>query len=330
MQPEALADDFAMHRVVEIARRLAIDGDQRHFAQVAPARHLSRADLGRNPRGLGFDFRRELVRQLVLAQRDLDLHARVGGVAQHLHDAGDRRAVAAGLLDDLGHDDLAMRRVAARVGGDQHVVMQPAIGRLDPADAVLQVKAPDDGGVGALQHLDDLAFDAPAPVDARLAHHDAVTVQHLRHLARIEEHVGLLVVADEKAEAVGMALHGAGHEVDLLGDAQGAAPVDDDLTGAGHGLEPPGEELDLVVGDGEALDQIFLLQRRALGFHHLQDEFPRWQGILVGRALALEKRVGLPQRHGGALAGTGGLQFFRRHGGGRKRSGWFDKARRSG
>ena len=43
-----------------------------------------------DPLGLCDGIRRELVRQLVLAQRDLDFHAGIGVVAEHLDDAPDR------------------------------------------------------------------------------------------------------------------------------------------------------------------------------------------------------------------------------------------------
>ena len=50
---------------------------------------------------------RELVRQVELAQRDLDLHAGIGVVAEHLGDAADRLRVRRRRLDELDGDDLA-------------------------------------------------------------------------------------------------------------------------------------------------------------------------------------------------------------------------------
>ena len=66
---------------------------------------------------------RELVRQIVLAQRDLDFHAGIGVIAQYLDDARDRLRVACGLRDDFRHDDLpcfarrGCRRAAPAIPG---------------------------------------------------------------------------------------------------------------------------------------------------------------------------------------------------------------------
>ena len=61
----------------------------------------------RQARRLPLRLLRELVRQVVLAQRDLDLHARIGVVAQHLLHARERLAMLRRLLDHLGDDDLS-------------------------------------------------------------------------------------------------------------------------------------------------------------------------------------------------------------------------------
>jgi hypothetical protein len=101
---------------------------------------------------------RELERQRVLAQRDLDLHARVGRAPEDLGDARDRLALAGRVLDDLDDDDVAgLARAAIRRGHDQVLRDAPVLGDDEP-HAALVVQAPDDLALRALEHLDDLAL----------------------------------------------------------------------------------------------------------------------------------------------------------------------------
>ena len=63
--------------------------------------------------------------------------------------------------------------------------------------------------------------------DPRRGH--AIAVQHLVHLARRQEQIVAAVVGNEKSETVGMALHRAGHEVELGDDAELALAIDEQL-----------------------------------------------------------------------------------------------------
>ena len=124
------------------------------------------------------------MRQIVLAQRDLDLHAGIRVAAQHLDDARDRLALRRRLLDDLDDDHVARFRAAALVVRHEQVLVDPAILGDDERDAALVVEAADDRAVRALQHVDDLPFGPAAPVDAGAPRGRAIAVQHLVHLAR--------------------------------------------------------------------------------------------------------------------------------------------------
>ena len=72
-------------------------------------------------------------------------------------------------------------------------------------------------------------------------------MQHLVHLARVQEEVVAAVVGHEEAEAVRMALHDADDEVELGDDAQLALAVGEDLAVALHRREPAVER---VARDG--------------------------------------------------------------------------------
>jgi len=118
---------LGVHSIVEVAGVLAIDGDQRHVAQVDPVGQIGIAHrLGQAARRL--DGRLvELVRHGELAHRDLDLHAGVVDCAQHFGHAAHRLHVALRLLDDLHHDHLAMLGTGRRTGRHQDVVLNALV-----------------------------------------------------------------------------------------------------------------------------------------------------------------------------------------------------------
>ena len=115
------------------------------------------------------------------------------------------------------------------------------------------MQPPDDGAVGPLEHVDDLAFRPAAPVDALAADRHAVAVQRLVHLALGQHDVGRAVVGPEEAEAVRVTLQDAGDEVELGRDEQLALAVDDDLAVALHRRETAGERFARAGVDRERL-----------------------------------------------------------------------------
>jgi hypothetical protein len=149
---------------------------------------------------------RELVRQVELAHRDLDLHARVGVMAEHLGDAADRLRVLARLRDQVDRHHLAGLGLAGLGRRHQDVVRDaPVLGR-EQQHAVLVVQAADDAAVRALEHFDHLADRAAAMIVAGGAHRGAVAMHELAHLRRRQEDRGAAFVGHQEAVAVGMAL----------------------------------------------------------------------------------------------------------------------------
>jgi len=211
---------LAVHRVVEVARVLAVDGDQRHVGEVDALPAVLRTDLVRQRprvRDAGFG---ELVRHAVLAHRDLDLHARVVDLAQHLLDAADRLPVEARRLGQFHHHHLAGLGEPGGALGDQDVLAVALVFRRDQPDAAFVQQAADDGRGRALDDLDDAPLGpAPAVVthDAR-AH--AVAVQHRAHFVRWQVDVGFAVVAHDVAVAVAVSLDDA---LDLIEQAGAVA-----------------------------------------------------------------------------------------------------------
>ena len=77
---------LAVHGVVEVARVLAVDGDERNVGEVDAVLPVGGADRVGQRRGLRQRRFGEDVRHFVLAHRDLDLHAGIVDLAEHFGD----------------------------------------------------------------------------------------------------------------------------------------------------------------------------------------------------------------------------------------------------
>ena len=180
-QAETFAFRSAEHRVVEILGGLSVDGDERQRAHILAPFDLGLAHTLGKGGGQRFDRFGEDIRQLVLAQRDLHLHARVRIGAQNLHDPTERFDVTIGLLDDLRDHDLTRARASQTLARDQHILADTPIFRDHEADAVLLVQPPHDAQVRSLEDFDDDALASPAFLATGFAHDGAIAMQHLAH-----------------------------------------------------------------------------------------------------------------------------------------------------
>ena len=146
---------FAINGIVEIACRFIVNGDQREVANVGAALAVSGGNALRQLRRVRLNLAPELVGQLVLAKRNLDLHARVGVIAENLDDSPDRLRVPAWLFDNFSHHDLARLRAPSRLCRYQQVLADAPLLRHDDTDPALLKVASDHGLIGALQNFDD-------------------------------------------------------------------------------------------------------------------------------------------------------------------------------
>ena len=182
--------------VVEVAGGFAVDGDDVEGAEVAAGGDFVGGDDGAHRLGLLEHLGGEAVRQVVLADDDFDVDAEV---ASRPRISMTRPVVVPsplGEVDDLDVDDHAVEVVGVAVfggGGADAVVggrlageFEP-VGDLDPlldaglaGDDVVGVAAgaelADDGGVGALEDLDDFAFGAAIAAGVGDAGQHAVAV----------------------------------------------------------------------------------------------------------------------------------------------------------
>src|SRR6185369_16856948 len=141
-----------------------------------------------------------------LAHRDLDFHARVGIVSEHLRNAADRLRVLARLRHQLHGHDLP-RLYAARLicgrGGRHHDVVRdaPVLGD-EETNAMLLVEPAHDAPARALEHFHNLSGGSSTVIAAGDAHGSAIAMHELAHLRGRHEYRRPAVIRNEEAVAV--------------------------------------------------------------------------------------------------------------------------------
>ena len=185
--------------------------------------------------------------------RKLDRRVRPATLGQHPQNAPDGIAVAARLLGDLDHGEVAVARRPRGLARHDHTLADaPVVGSHEP-DATLEREAPCDLPGAPLEHFDDGALGAAAIVAPRDARRRAVAVEHHAHLAvRQEQVVALALVRHQEAKAVAVAAHGADDHGQAVHQAIFVRAVHQQLAVARHGAEALGERLALLrVADAE-------------------------------------------------------------------------------
>ena len=206
------------HGVVEVARVIAVDGDDRLLPEVAA--HTRNDAL----RSRFFRFREGAGRECLGQPRRGDervlLHFEVAAPAEHAHDLPLGRP-AVGVSGDA-HEHLFARH-GARAARDTNLVAEPALVRLDEPALLLAVigsrkllhAAGDDGMHARLV----AAFAA----DEHRVHR--IAVQRAVHAVAGQEQVLPSVLAQQEAEPALVALHGALDEPEFIGGDEPTARV---------------------------------------------------------------------------------------------------------
>ena len=304
----ARIDRLAIHRVVEVLRRLTVDGDQREITDIASIRDLASAHFRRQLRRLPHGRCTEFERQIVLPERDLDFHPGIGVVAEDLDDMRERLRVPRRLRDHLGDDHLSrLRRDTSNlspIGGNQQVLADPLVFRNEEPDASVFVDASDDLLVRALEHFDHGALGSTALVEADDARADPVAMQHLAHLSLAEEYIRPMIVAREKTIAVWMSFDGTRDQIELFSDKKGAFAVAQQLAVAFHREQPIVKGKDCARNDTDGFGELVSRHRHAAFAQQRHDGGAfRWNGIRA-RFGALGMR--LPARALGSFIGAFG------------------------
>ena len=211
------------------------------------------------------------MRHIELAHGDLDLHARIVHVAQHLDHAADGRRVPARRRGDLHRHHLPGLRALGATGLNQDVVLDALIFGGQNQHAPFLHQAAHHGPVVVLRHLDDLAFRPPPVVRPHAAHQHPVTMHDLGHLARRQEDVGAAIVRQHETEAVSMPRHAARNEVDATDQHQGALAPGQDLTVTLHGSHTPPHSHQGPFGNPHPFNQLLNGKRCAFLGQRVQD-----------------------------------------------------------
>ena len=196
-----------------------------------------------------FGFYRELMRQIMLAQRDFDFHAGVAIVAQHFDHARHRLAVARRLFDQINADHLPRPGVGTLVRRHQKFLADAFVLGHHHPHTVTILQASDMARARAFEYLRDLAFGASTTVYTRDARHHAVTVQHLAHFVGTQKNIRSLVITYQKAKAIFVAQYAAGNQIQFFNHADGVTPVAHQFAFALHRGETLGEGAAFVFGD---------------------------------------------------------------------------------
>ena len=237
-----------MDGVVEIARILPVDGDEREAAQVLPTLQVGAAHPGGQRRRLRHRLLGPRDRQLVRADGDVDLHPGQHPGPEHLLDGADRRVAPRRRLGDARDDVVAVARIGARVGRNEDIVMDPRVVGAHEGDTALAPQASDHLRDAPLDDLDQRPFAAPVAIDLHHAGHHPVPVHQPAHVPRGEEQIGARVVGPDESEPVTVSDDAPRDEVHPVDEPELAAAVADDLAVALHGREPPLQRL--LLGGG--------------------------------------------------------------------------------
>ena len=100
-------------------------------------------------------------------------------------------------------------------------------------------------------------------------------MQRLVHFVRRQEKIVTAGIGNEKSVAVGMALHGAGDEIELRDDAKLALAIDQQLAVALERGYAGIESVLLLLADMKSLGELRGRERNACVRERLQDRFGR-------------------------------------------------------
>ena len=299
-----LGRGFAVDRVVEIARVLAVDGDQWQLADILAPRPSLIRDLLAPAGDLLLHGLGPLARQIVAVNGYVDLHARGQMLTQHLNDATDGIPLPTGLLDDFHDHNLPGNRIGQRFGGNQEVVGDVfAVGNHE-VDAALLVQTPDNAVSLPLKNLHDTALATAAAVHAAHADQHPVVMHQRPHFLGGQVQILAALVRPHEAEAIRVGNDSAGDQIFLIDDAVAVAAIAQQLTVALHGIEPAAQGLAVfVIGNFQQLGDFLTVERHPLFVEYVDDEFTAGNGAGVFAGLSL--RVGVPEF---VLAGGFGSQ----------------------
>ncbi len=227
--PVPVLQFFDAHGVVEIARRLAVDGDDVKGPEIRAAGDLFGRDGSRNRTRLFQHVFRKAMGNMVRADQDLNVDPEVAGLSQDLDHAPRRSLAVLTKVDDLDVDDHAFQifggmhldrsrayAIAHPIHGssrrDLHAfrnlnpLANARVVRYHISASSPEAKLADYGGVGAARHLDDFSFGLAVAILARKSDRRAIPMHHAFGFfpgqINIAEHAGHRLVRDQESKAI--------------------------------------------------------------------------------------------------------------------------------
>ena len=228
-----------MDRVVEVARVLAVDGDQSEAAEVLATLDVDAAHSGGQCRRLRDGVIGPRDRQLVHPHGNVDLHPGQHPGPQHLLDDADRRMAPRRRFGDTRDDIVAIARPGARIRWHENIVMNPGVVRTHESDTAFAPQTPHHSTDSTLDDLHQRAFAACVAIHPHHSGHHAISVHQRAHLTGREEQIGAAVVGPDESESVTMSDDAPGHEVHAFHQPELPAAIADDLTVAFHCAQAP-------------------------------------------------------------------------------------------
>lgn len=233
------------------------------------------------------------MRNVVGTQGNIDFHARRHVLTQNLGNATHRLTPELGLFEHVNHDDITGLGIALIASRDQHINADPAILRLDPANAaVVEIPAYYFLGI-VLKHFGDNGFHAPAVVGSAFAHQHHVAIEAATHLAMVQYVIFATLIVNQKAKAIGVALDAPFHQIHLVDQAKGTFARAQQLAIADHGNQTATQcfNIAFVVGQIQLIAQFGVCCGALAVFQVLQNKFPTGNGVFVFLSFPFKIRV---------------------------------------
>jgi len=187
-QPPAFAapnlGGLAVHRIVKVARVFAVNGDQGHVAQVNALHMVNGPHAVWQAAGLSQCGIRKLVRYVVFAHRNLNFHAGVVHLTEHLFHPPHGLAVQGRRLGQFHHHHLPSLGGADGALGDQDILAVALVFGGDQPDTAFLQQTANDGGFRPFDNFGDTAFGPAFAIQAHDASLDPVFVQDRPHFVR--------------------------------------------------------------------------------------------------------------------------------------------------
>ena len=291
-QPVTAGSFLRPDRIVEVAGVLAVDRDQRQFAQVDPPGTALRVHFAPVLARFAQRFGGEFVRQSMRCDREVDGGVGTATLRQNARDPPDRIAIAARLLDDLRDREIAVLRRANLLRRDHDAMADALVVRHQESDTRLQRESARNLLRAAFQHVDDRALGAAAFIATRHACGSAIAVHQQAHLAIRQEEIIATGVRREKPETVAMPADRADNELQAVDQAILFGAIEQQLPFTDHGAEALGQRLpERALLDAELLGERIECERLAGVTERLQQHFPTRNRLAVALRFFAKARV---------------------------------------